>query len=105
MTSVYTTAMGTFAAAASGLSIPFAEGLGTGWQLALFVWVAPAVLGIIVWIYLSRKAKEDEDADMKYASVRDNRMWSSPLAWQVACYMGLQSFIFMSRFHGCRKFA
>ncbi|RYG71682.1 MFS transporter [Lentibacillus lipolyticus] len=94
MTSVYSTAMGMFAAAASGLSIPFTEGLGWGWQLALFVWATPTILGIIIWVYLSKTDKEDENADMKYVRVRGNRMWTSPLAWQVACFMGLQSFMF-----------
>ncbi|TMN21389.1 MFS transporter [Lentibacillus cibarius] len=94
MTSVYSTAMGTLAAAASGLSIPFAEGLGMGWQPALLVWAIPSVLGIIIWLYLSKKNKDDEDANIKYVGVHDNRMWKSPLAWQVACFMGLQSFMF-----------
>ncbi|QKY69975.1 MFS transporter [Lentibacillus sp. CBA3610] len=94
MTSVYSTAMGIFAASASGLSIPFAQGLGLGWQLALLVWCMPAVLGMIVWIYLSKRDSPRDDADLKYVNVSDNRMWKSPLAWQVACYMGLQSFLF-----------
>lgn len=94
MTSVYSTAMGIFAATASGLSIPFASGLGWGWQLALVIWTIPAVLAIFLWIYLSRSNGKQRDVEMKYVSVSDNRMWKSPLAWQVACYMGLQSFLF-----------
>ncbi|SFA87508.1 MFS transporter, CP family, cyanate transporter [Lentibacillus halodurans] len=94
MTSVYSTAMGIFAASASGLSIPLAQGFNMGWQLALLVWATPAVLGIMIWIYLSRKQNTSDDTDMKYVSVSDNQMWRSPLAWQVACYMGLQSFLF-----------
>ncbi|TFJ94338.1 MFS transporter [Lentibacillus salicampi] len=95
MTSVYTTAMGVFAASASGLSIPFAQDLQLGWQLALLVWATPAVLGIVVWSYLSRKEKARDDADRHYVgSVGDSQMWKSPLAWQVACFMGLQSFLF-----------
>lgn len=94
MTSVYSTAMGIFAASASGLSIPFAQGLGIGWQMALLVWAAPAVLGIAVWSYLSKNGRSRDDADLKYVSASDNRIWQSPLAWQVACFMGLQSFMF-----------
>lgn len=94
MTSVYSTSMGIFAATASGLSIPFARGLDMGWQLALLVWTIPAILGIIIWSYISMKNKADKGAEMKYADVGNNRMWKSPLAWQVACYMGFQSFLF-----------
>ncbi|GAA0446818.1 CynX/NimT family MFS transporter [Lentibacillus halophilus] len=94
MTSVYSTSMGTFAAAASGLSIPLAEGLDIGWQLALLVWGLPAVLGIFIWAYLSKSDNDTDDGDITYPDVHDNRMWKSPLAWQVACFMGLQSFIF-----------
>ncbi|SDQ24225.1 CynX/NimT family MFS transporter [Virgibacillus salinus] len=94
MTSVYSTAMGIFAATASGLSIPFARGLNMGWQFALIIWTVPAIIGIIIWMYLSKKNKADNDVEMQYVTVSDNRMWKSPLAWQVACFMGLQSFMF-----------
>ncbi|MFB4167788.1 CynX/NimT family MFS transporter [Virgibacillus sp. JSM 102003] len=94
MTSVYSTSMGVFAATASGLSIPFARGLDMGWQFALIIWTVPAIIGIIIWIYLSKKNKTDNDVEMQYVNVSDNRMWKSPLAWQVASFMGLQSFMF-----------
>lgn len=86
--------MGIFAATASGLSIPFARGLDMGWQFALIIWTVPAIVGIVIWIYLSKKNKADSDAEMQYVNVSDNRMWKSPLAWQVASFMGLQSFMF-----------
>src|SRR5699024_7889993 len=35
MTSIYTTAMGMFAALGTGLSVPLADSLGWGWQLTL----------------------------------------------------------------------
>lgn len=94
MTSLYSTAMGVFAATASGLSIPLARGAEWGWQLALLFWTIPAVIGIIIWVYISKKDKSDQSVEMKYVQPSDNRMWRSPLAWQVACFMGLQSFMF-----------
>ncbi|GAA0589936.1 CynX/NimT family MFS transporter [Virgibacillus siamensis] len=94
MTSVYSTAMGIFAATASGLSIPFARGLDWGWQPALIIWTIPAVLAIVLWIYLSKSTGKQRDVEMKYVPVSDNQMWKSPLAWQVACFMGFQSFLF-----------
>ncbi|MGY0692120.1 CynX/NimT family MFS transporter [Virgibacillus sp. FSP13] len=95
MTGIYSTAMGTFAATASGVSIPIAKGLGLGWQAALIVWAIPAIIGISIWIYLSKKNKSnDGDEKVRYANTDANRMWRSPLAWQVALFMGFQSFLF-----------
>ncbi|SFE48635.1 MFS transporter, CP family, cyanate transporter [Lentibacillus persicus] len=94
MTSVYSTSMGIFAALASGLSISFAQGLGMGWQLALSVWTIPAIFGIVVWLYIARKEKPQDAAELRYVGMSGNRMWKSSLAWQVACFMGLQSFLF-----------
>ncbi|MEC5422895.1 MFS transporter [Virgibacillus sp. C22-A2] len=94
MTSVYSTAMGIFAATASGLSIPVANEAGLGWQVALLIWAFPAVIGIGIWIYLVKREKADRGTEVKYIAPNDNRMWSSRLAWQVAAFMGLQSFLF-----------
>ncbi len=94
MTSVYSTTMGTFAAISSGLSIPFAEGLGWGWQPALFVWVVPAILAMIIWTYLAKKNQSVNGVEMKHIGARDGQIWRSPLAWQVALFMGFQSSLF-----------
>ena len=94
MTSVYSTAMGVFASAASGLSIPLANGKGLGWQLALAVWTIPAIIGIIIWLYVIKMGKKNDTDPLNYFHANDNRMWKSALAWQVAGFMGLQSFLF-----------
>ncbi|GAB3068758.1 CynX/NimT family MFS transporter [Virgibacillus ainsalahensis] len=94
MTSLYSTAMGIFAATASGLSIPIASGMNLGWQIALLVWTTPALLGIIIWFYIVKKNKANEAVKIKAVNIADNRMWKSSLAWQVAGFMGLQSFLF-----------
>lgn len=98
MTSIYTTTMGIVAATASGISIPVAVNLNLGWQLALLVWTIPAILGIIIWLYLrkgNQKSKQQTDrSEVKYLHASNKRIWRSPLAWQIAAFMGLQSFIF-----------
>lgn len=94
MTGVYSTVMGTFAAISSGLSIPFAVGLNWGWQPALYVWVVPAILGIFIWMYIIRKSKQSKTNDNSYEKTTDRRIWHSPLAWQVALFMGIQSSLF-----------
>lgn len=92
MTSIYTTAMSLFAALASGISIPIAVGAGLGWQVALGVWIIPAFAGIAIWIYLVKKRTSADDVRVEYIPIDDGRLWRSPLAWQVAIFLGLQAF-------------
>lgn len=96
MTSIYSTVMTLIAAIASGLSIPFSKGLNLGWNMALLVWIVPAVIAIVLWIYLAKKNKSaeiEQKAHMKHTDKRNN-IWRSALAWQVALYMGFQSSFF-----------
>ena len=87
MTGLYSTAMVGFAALASGVSVPLAERLKGGWRAALGFWVITAVLAIIIWL-----------PQLKYKgqvlTYRQKGLWTSPLAWQVTLFMGLQSFCF-----------
>ena len=94
MTSVYSTTMGVFAAIASGLSVPLAKGLNLGWKLSLFVWTIPAIIGIVIWIYLANKNKTTHDIEESNKTPSNGAIWRSSLAWQVALFMGLQSSLF-----------
>ena len=93
MTSVYSTSMGLVASLASGISIPLASGLNLGWQSALLVWGIPAVAAILIWVYLVKFNKGNQK-EIKSVRSRDNRIWRSGLAWQIALFMGFQSFLF-----------
>jgi MFS transporter, CP family, cyanate transporter len=92
MTSVYSTSMGLVASLASGVSVPLADGMNLGWKGALNVWGIPAVAAILVWGYLS-KFNQRNQREIKRASSNAN-IWRSPLAWQIAIFMGFQSFLF-----------
>lgn len=94
MTSVYSTLMGIFAAIASGVSVPLATGLQWGWKLSLFVWTIPALVGMLLWIYLVKRNSDNDEEESAILPVRGGRIWKSPLAWQVAFFMGLQSSLF-----------
>lgn len=96
MTSVYTTSMSIFATSASGLSIPLAEELNLGWQLALLVWAIPAVIGLIIWLIIYKNNRKNTfDKQLKFfESKKGSGIWKSNLAWKVALFMGLQSLIF-----------
>ncbi|MGE7781079.1 CynX/NimT family MFS transporter [Peribacillus sp. NPDC097264] len=93
MTSVYSTSMGLVASLASGLSVPLASGLNLGWQGALIVWGIPAVLAILIWVYLIR-LDQGKGIPIKSVSLSATKIWRSPLAWQIALFMGFQSFLF-----------
>ena len=93
MTSVYSTSMGLVASLASGLSVPLASGGNLGWQKTLIIWGIPAALAIIIWIYVVKQRKGNGQALDKVRS-SDHRIWRSSLAWQIALYFGLQSFLF-----------
>ncbi|MBM7650899.1 CynX/NimT family MFS transporter [Neobacillus cucumis] len=93
MTSVYSTSMGLVASLASGLSVPLATDLNLGWQGALLVWGTPVIIAILLWSYLL-KFNQESHAGIKKPAVSSAEMWRSPLAWQIAIFMGFQSFLF-----------
>src|SRR5690625_2239356 len=94
MTSVYSTIMGIFAATASGLSAPLATRLNLGWKLSLLILVIPAFIGIVIWLVLVIKNEKEKNEQIRFMTSNDNRIWKSPLAWQIALFMGLQSSLF-----------
>ena len=47
----------------------------------------------MIWLYLA-KTKEETQAALKQNRSHDQAIWRSPLAWQIALFMGLQSFQF-----------
>ncbi|HLR53537.1 MAG TPA: MFS transporter [Pseudogracilibacillus sp.] len=96
MTSMYTTGMVLLATTASGVSIPIAEDLHFGWQWSLFVWAAPAVIGIVIWIMIALKSndKKTDEMDETTEKQQSSGIWKSKVAWHVALFMGLQSFMF-----------
>ncbi|MFB5193583.1 CynX/NimT family MFS transporter [Neobacillus sp. KR4-4] len=93
MTSVYSTSMGLVASLASGVSVPLAVGMNLGWKGALNVWGIPAVAAILVWIFLS-KFNQGNQKEIRKVTPSSNHVWRSPLAWQIAIFMGFQSFLF-----------
>ncbi|MFL6517342.1 MAG: CynX/NimT family MFS transporter, partial [Bacillus sp. (in: firmicutes)] len=93
MTSVYSTSMGLVASLASGVSVPLAEGMNLGWKGALNVWGIPAVAAILVWTFIS-KYNQGNQKEIKKVTPSSNQIWRSPLAWQIAIFMGFQSFLF-----------
>jgi MFS transporter, CP family, cyanate transporter len=94
MTSVYSTSMGLVASLASGISVPLAMNLTLGWQGAQIVWTIPVVVAIFVWVLLRKYNLRDTKASQQKETAASSTMWRTPLAWQIAIFMGFQSFLF-----------
>jgi CP family cyanate transporter-like MFS transporter len=92
ITGMYTATMSTFAAVASGVSVPLAAGLGMGWRGSLVFWTLPVSAGVLLW--LPRMWKSTPEARPSRRSNSDTSIWRSALAWQVTLFMGLQASIF-----------
>ncbi|MCM2420355.1 MFS transporter [Streptomyces sp. RKAG293] len=99
MTSLYTCAMVIGASTAAGVSVPLEKSFGGSWQAALAFWALPAAVAAAVWfpqVVLSRRSRSAAPAPAVPNSpvpVRDAGVWRKPLAWQVTCFMGLQSLL------------
>jgi MFS transporter, CP family, cyanate transporter len=94
MTSVYSTSMGLIASLASGISVPLAVDADLGWQGAQAVWALPVIAAFTVWLFLFRSHKSNPGNVMLNPGTASGRMWRTPLAWQLALFMGFQSSLF-----------
>ena len=86
MTGLFTMSLCGGAAAAAAFALPLAE-VGGSWRFGLGVWAVPAFVMAFLWLpHTLRSARP--------ASTRrlpGIRLVHDGLAWQVACFMGLQS--------------
>jgi CP family cyanate transporter-like MFS transporter len=92
MTSVYTTAMSSLAALASGVSIPLMQGWQMGWQGSLAFWSFMVIVALAVW--LPQIGTSGKPVQKTADRSSQKRLWGSMLAWQVTLFMGLQAFLF-----------
>lgn len=89
ITSLYSSMMGLGATAAAGLSVPLAAALG--WRGALGIWVVPVLIALAAWVpqILRRPVQGAVRRGLGLGA-----LGRSPLAWQIALFMGLQSLTF-----------
>ncbi|MCK6206546.1 MFS transporter [Bacillus infantis] len=94
MTSVYSTSMGLIASLASGVSVPLAVDANLGWQGAQAVWAIPVIAAFTVWLFVFRSHQSNPGTVMPNPGTASGQMWKTPLAWQLALFMGFQSSLF-----------
>lgn len=92
MTSLYSSLLSVGASLAAGISIPLAASLPGGWRGSLASWALWAFLALLLWLPQLKRSAPDAGNGSYLQSMR--RMGRSRLAWNVALFMGLQSFVF-----------
>ena len=91
LTGMYSSVMAFGASIAAGISVPLTAVLG--WRGALSAWAIPTIPAILVWLpQLKASPRPPRRGTAPLAPPQ--RLLRSPLAWQVAAFMGLQSTTF-----------
>jgi MFS transporter, CP family, cyanate transporter len=92
VTGIYSGMLGVGAALSSGISVPLSQGLDFGWRWSLGFWGIFSALGLLIWL---PQLKRNFQVVAKRSLGRALKQLSkSGLAWNVALFMGLQSFTF-----------
>jgi CP family cyanate transporter-like MFS transporter len=92
MTGLYVVAMSIGGVIAAGATVPLQDATGLGWRAAIALWAVPAAIAAVLWVpYIRLRRTRTADAG---ASRRVEGVWRSPLAWQVAGFMGMQGLLY-----------
>lgn len=92
VTGIYSGMLGLGAALSSGVSVPLSQGAGLGWQWSLGFWAIFSTLALIIWLpQLKQNFQVVARRSLKNAL---KQLSKSGLAWNVAFFMGFQSFTF-----------
>ena len=86
MTALFTMLLCGGAAAAAALTLPLAQ-WAESWRFGLAIWALPAFLVLLLWLPTSWRSKSPRGS----GALPRISLWHDGLAWQVACFMGLQS--------------
>lgn len=89
-TAVYSVTMGVAAALGSAAVVPLAH--ATNWQISLAAFLVLPVLSALLWLpQLGRHTLPSVNAT---STRRNSLLWRTPLAWQVALFFGVNSFVY-----------
>ena len=92
VTGIYSGMLGTGAALSSGLSVPLSQNLGLGWRWALGFWAIFSFLALLIW--LPQLKRNFQVVARRSLGKALKQLSKSGLAWNVAFFMGFQSFTF-----------
>lgn len=86
MTGLFTMSLCGGAAAAAAFTVPLTQ-LGGTWHFGLAAWALPAFAVAALWLPRSLRSG-GQSASRRLPNIR---LWHDGVAWQVSCFMGLQS--------------
>ncbi|EAQ8837393.1 CynX/NimT family MFS transporter [Salmonella enterica] len=91
LTGAYSLTMGAAAALGSALVVPLALH-GFGWRSALLMLMLFPLLAFLIWLPQWRTTRSANLSSSR--ALHERGIWRSPLAWQVALFLGLNSLIY-----------
>ncbi len=92
LTSIYSSMLGLGAALASGVSVSLAHDWGWGWRWSLGAWAFLALAALLIWLPQLKNASIPQNSIRFVHSLK--QIVRSKMAWNIAFFMGLQSFAF-----------
>jgi MFS transporter, CP family, cyanate transporter len=87
MTALYSTALAVGTTAAAGLTVPIADGTGTGWRGGLASWAVWALIAALPWLPTMRRDQTRPDEP----GVSMSRLLRSRTAWALTIFFAMQS--------------
>ncbi|WP_275465257.1 CynX/NimT family MFS transporter [Streptomyces noursei] len=95
MTGLYSMALALGTSLAAALTVPMTAALGGSWRTGLAVWALPAVLAVVPWLVVLRRRPAGSPSapagGTPAAAETPIRITSSPTAWALAVFFGLQA--------------
>lgn len=91
ITGIYLVSMNFTSALAAGFSIRIGEISGMGWQASIGIWGILSLITFLIWYPQTRKPTVISTQNKTRSLIT---LWKSPLAWNIALFMGLQSVLF-----------
>ena len=94
-TGAFTISMTSFAAVSAAVSYPLAKLANMGWRNALAVWMALALVGMLVWLPQRNLSITSPGSSATAETEKAQKsVWRTGLAWWLSVLMGAQSFLF-----------
>jgi CP family cyanate transporter-like MFS transporter len=93
MTAAYTTLLTIGGAAAAGLTLPIARGLGGDWRTGLGMWAATALVALVPWLLVVRRDPLKGPPPSAGRRLPLRTLARTRVAWALAVYFGAQSMV------------
>ncbi len=93
-TGAFTISMTSFAAVSAAVSYPISKLPNMGWRNSLAIWIALAIVGILVWLPQRKLSIVQTKMDTAVTQQQEKSVWRTKLAWWLTVLMGAQSFLF-----------